>query len=176
MKLASNLIFLKISTKSFLDSTTVSEVTHISMRVQSFTLIPLRILKWEFVLCICTKWRLWIERVYIMASFFRQIVKKRARSERERERDGFSWVKKLCYFSTRFDLLAFPLFNGHLGSFPFHSSSDRLQTDGRSGIFINIRQDRFWSPTVVLRHSISIPYFLFQVSRRTRQSFLDGSN
>lgn len=85
-----------------------------SIRVQSF-----RTSIQELVtnLYVAPKWRLWIvgsqsERVY--------------NDEKESKIREVSWAK-LCYFSTRFDLRrggqerssCFPLFTGHLRSFPF---------------------------------------------------------
>lgn len=85
-----------------------------SIRVQSF-----RTSIQELVtnLHVAPKWRLWIvgsqsERVY--------------NDEKESKIREVSWAK-LCYFSTRFDLRrggqerssCFPLFTGHLRSFPF---------------------------------------------------------
>lgn len=87
-----------------------------------------------------------------MASFFRQIVKKRGQDQ----------------------ILAFPCLLDILARFLFirHPIVCKHMDEAVFLIFDKIDFDL----QPVLRHSISIPCFLFQVSRRTRQSFLDGSN
>lgn len=89
-----------------------------SIRVQSFrTSIRELVTNLYLYLHVAPKWRLWIvgsqsERVY--------------NDEKESKIREVSWAK-LCYFSTRFDLRrggqerssCFPLFTGHLRSFPF---------------------------------------------------------